>query len=508
MKASYLIAMLLAGAWFLAANQLSLEWDINPQYQFGWVVPVLTIIVWLRAWSSRPSVKEEVTRPRGLIYAVFVMLGVLALPARILQEANPDWRFVDDYFAVQAVLITAAVVYSTGGIDWLRYFAFSILFPLTAVPWPTLIEGPLTQGLQGWVAAVGTEGATWMGWDAVRQGNLISLPQGVVGVSEACSGIRSFQSSLMASLFLGEYFGLNLLRRVVLVGSALTIAFVLNLARAGLLIGAMAYGGAQRLEQFHDPAGITISIATFLAVWFTATLLETPAPQQNRKPFLLGPVSFPYGLAVGMILAWIGAEIGNQMWYSASDRNTAASAIWTVKWPPVSQGFKTESIDETTRLILRYSSGFHGKWTQGNASWEIYFFTWRPGRGTVGLAQAHHPDICMPAAGFTMQENLGILPIAVNGVLLPVARYVFDDPAGRHYYVFQCTTNDRVWLDDPNALIEYGGSDRFQVAWRGIRNPGQRSLLVINRGASSMEEATAGFQALLAQSCQQVRSEP
>ena len=46
----------------------------------------------------------------------------------------------------------------------------------------------------------------WTGIPAIQHGNLIEVGTGTVGVSEACSGIRSFQTSLMISLFFGEFY--------------------------------------------------------------------------------------------------------------------------------------------------------------------------------------------------------------------------------------------------------------------------------------------------------------
>jgi hypothetical protein len=49
----------------------------------------------------------------------------------------------------------------------------------------------------------------WLGIPAMAHGNVIEVATGMVGIDEACSGIRSFQSSLMISLFFGEFYALS-----------------------------------------------------------------------------------------------------------------------------------------------------------------------------------------------------------------------------------------------------------------------------------------------------------
>ena len=57
----------------------------------------------------------------------------------------------------------------------------------------------------------------WVDVPALVHGNVIEVSTGMVGIDEACSGIRSFQSSLMISLFLGEFYRLSTRSRWLLV---------------------------------------------------------------------------------------------------------------------------------------------------------------------------------------------------------------------------------------------------------------------------------------------------
>ena len=50
------------------------------------------------------------------------------------------------------------------------------------------------------VAAIAAETMTLFGVPAQLEGNLIRVSSGLVGVNEACSGVRSLQTSLMIGL--------------------------------------------------------------------------------------------------------------------------------------------------------------------------------------------------------------------------------------------------------------------------------------------------------------------
>src|SRR5207244_3102094 len=99
--------------------------------------------------------------------------------------------------------LTLIYIWCVGGTPWLRHFAFAVLFMLVAVPWISLVEQPIVQGLMRAVAAIASETVTLFGIPAQLEGNLIRINNGLVGVNEACSGVRSLQTSLMIGLLFG-----------------------------------------------------------------------------------------------------------------------------------------------------------------------------------------------------------------------------------------------------------------------------------------------------------------
>ena len=66
---------------------------------------------------------------------------------------------------------------------------------------------------------------------AMTPGVVIETGAGPVGVDTACSGIRSFQASVMVGLFLGELFRYGFLRRMILLLGGIGVAFLCNVVR-------------------------------------------------------------------------------------------------------------------------------------------------------------------------------------------------------------------------------------------------------------------------------------
>ncbi|MFZ0915341.1 MAG: exosortase/archaeosortase family protein, partial [Candidatus Udaeobacter sp.] len=273
------LALLLFGAlWFVLCRQLSGEWLVNKQYNYGWFVPFFALyLFWLR-WQDRPppevsNFKFQISNSAALAMAIAALL--LLLPVRLFEIAEPEWRPLGWIHAASVATLTLLYLWWIGpaGAGWLRHFAFPVAFFFVAVPWPTGVEVPIIQGLMRMVANVAAETAMLLGIPAQVEGNLIRVSTGLVGVNEACSGIRSLQTSLMIGLLFGELKRLSVLRRVALVIGAVIIAIFANFVRAVFLVTVAAAKNISEVSRWHDIAGYTIVALVFLSTMGLAYLL-------------------------------------------------------------------------------------------------------------------------------------------------------------------------------------------------------------------------------------------
>ena len=262
------LALALGALWFVCCRHLSEEWRFNEQYSYGWFVPFfVAYLFWLR-WEDRPGpeVRGQKSEIRKWV-AVLLMVGaaVILLPLRVFEVASSDYRPLSWLHAFAVVTITLSIIYLIGGGSWLRHFAFPVLFFLTAVPWVTAIEAPVIEGLMRSVAAIAAEVLAMFGIPAQAEGNLMRLPSGLVGVNEACSGVRSLQTSIMIGLLFGELKRLSLWQRIFLVVAGVSIALFANFLRVLFLVSmASRAHDVSVVNKWHDLAGYGILVLVFI----------------------------------------------------------------------------------------------------------------------------------------------------------------------------------------------------------------------------------------------------
>ena len=485
--------------WLEVISRLRFEWSINPQYGYGWSVPILAAYIFWRRWECAPA--PAAPRASAFWISLLVLGALFLIPVRLIQEANPDWRLLSWAMALCAVAISAVGVYLAGSVPWLRHFAFPILFFLVAVPWPTSLETIVIQGLMRVDARVNVEILTAIGIPAVQLGNVIEVGSGYVGIDEACTGIRSLQATFMVSLFLGEYYGFSALRRVLLVAAGALLAFICNLIRTFLLVYLGAEHGFQSIKNWHDPAGYTILTICLLGLWGVSMLLSRKNEALPEPPKLSPPHRIPR-LALGILLgATLAAEAGTQLWYGIHEARATQVVPWSVEWPARATNWKEVPVETAAQDLLRYNEGGGGEWAADGHNWNMYFFKWLPGR-TAGLfIKNHRPDICLPASGMTQRGGVQNKLLTVNGVPLPMRSYVFEN-GGQLLHVFYCywdgTPPEAGMLDHEN----WTPAGRLDAVRRGKRDVGTQMLEIVAWG---YDDAAKAEQAALEQLRQIIR---
>lgn len=523
----------ISALWFVLCRHLSNEWSANEQYGYGWFVPFFAAyLFWLRM-EGRPPCRPPVwtRRSSSLHFAIAVPLLVLLLPLRLFEVGNPDWRPLGWLHAAVVVGLTLLVIWRSGGRAWLRHFAFPICFILVAVPWVTPIEAPIVQGLMRVVASIATETLALFGVPAQLEGSVIRISSGVVGVNEACSGVRSLQTSLMIGLLFGELKRLAVGPRVALVAAAAAIAFVANCARAFFLVWIAASRGVSAVDQWHDFAGYAILGAVFLGTIGMAALLarkgESPQKVESgmekveipqsafrnpQSPFLL-PTS--YFLLPLLWLLFVEGAV--ELWYRAHERDLVSTPTWTVRWPESAAGFREVKISDDVRATLRYDDGRQAVWplslpnngepitnhTRPSATCSMFFFRWEPGTTSILRARAHRPDVCLPNTGWRVTGDHGVRLYQVgDGAAIPFRHFTFARPIdGKRElsaHAFFCQREDRIPADEAGqfnltagALSDWSRSDRLRVVLQGLRNQGQQVLELVMMTPDDLSGATA-----------------
>jgi len=534
--------LFLAALWFILCRHLSGEWTFNEQYNYGWFVPFFALLLlWLR-WETRPrESRKEKVESRKLAIAIAAVALALLLPIRLFEIGNPDWRPLGWIHAACVVTLTLLIIWCAGGNPWLRHFAFPVAFFFVAVPWITPIEVPIIQGLMRSVAAGATETIALLGIPAQLEGNLIRIRNGLVGVNEACSGVRSLQTSLMIGLLFGELKRLSILRRLGLIVGAIAIALIANFCRAVFLVWIAAAKSIPEVDRWHDIAGYTIVGLVFVGTLGLASLLSRSkvenrkakvenetAPHRGesvfRSSFLLPNFYF-----VISALIWIAlVEIGAASWYRAHERDLVTSVRWEVRWPENAPGFHETKITQDVRRILRFDQGRAASWKWSLESspeapqaaglktmtCSVYFFRWDPGQNSALIANLHRPDVCLPAVGWTQVADTGVKHYRVASELaLPFRHFEFrhgttENPAQQTAHAFYCLWEDRTTSPSaagsklPQMALSpstWTRSERVRAVMEGRRHLGQQVMefVVLTRSPVDLDQVNARFEQAL-----------
>jgi exosortase len=498
-------AVVLGLLWLEVINQLKAEWSLNPQYGYGWSVPFLALYLLWRRWPHRPAPAAAPRKLPGqfLPAAAAVICAFLFLPLRFVAEANPDWRLISWAVTLVVIALTLSCLFLTGGLPWLRHFAFPIVFFLVAVPWPVHFEQVVVQNLMRAVTGINVALLNSVGIPALQLGNVIEVGAGLIGIEEACSGVRSLQATLMISLFLGELYAFKIRPRILLVAAGALLAFFCNLVRTALLVWIGARNGTKAIEAWHDPAGLTILFVCLFGLWLLCLVLlrnSNSATESSHVNVNSAARPVPWLLLTGLGIWICFAEAGVQTWYTLHQQ-TVTNTRWTVQWPVSENRYKSVPIPPEAQNLLQYNEGGGGSWQGSDGhQWMMYFFRWLPGRTAALFVKIHRPDICLPASGMTMERDKGLQLLAVNGINLLVRSYRFDDH-GAPLHVFYCYWDARSSYENVAAAEEedWTARGRVHAALRGRRETGAQMLEVAVWGYNDDNAASQVLQRQLAQ---------
>jgi exosortase len=483
-----LILFALGACWLLFFNELRDEWQVNPQYSYGYLVPLLGGALLWRRWPDRPAASP---RKISALLGVVVGLLLLQLPLNIFLEANPEWRLLYWINGFQVMALTGCLLYRWGGGPWIRHFALPLGFMLIAVPWPMQWEQTIIQGLMRFVAGLTVDVAGVLGIPAIQHGNLIEVGTGTVGIDEACSGVRSLQSALMLSLFLGEMHRFSWLRRAGLIGSSLVFVLLANLTRTSFLVWIAARRGLDEMAAWHDTAGMVIMFIVLPSLMVLAYLMKPKTPASLAQP-ATQPRLFPQTpVWIGFsIMGWLLAVmVVTEVWYRSHEKNLIPNLEWAVAWPVNNPQFIKTVVPANSLAILRCSDSAAGSWQDETGNhWSAFVLRWNPGKNSEQLAKGHRPEICFPAAGAKLVDDFGPVTLDANGVVIPFHHQSFAIGA-KLIHVFYCLWSDRI-LPHGDAAMETGPyANRLSAVMTGKRNVGQKVLEIVVQGPDSGDDA-------------------
>jgi len=192
----------------------------QPNYSHGFLVPAFSgYLIWLKRGELRSF------RPQpNWVGFIILLAGIATL---ILGTAGAENYLMRS----SAIIVLAGLVLFHLGTQLFRSVAFAVAFLIFMVPLPQIIFTAVTFPLQTVAAESPTRTLDFLNVPVLRDGNVIHLSHVSLGVSEACSGIRSLISLLAIAVAWGYLSLPSLTARALLVAVAVPVAIVAT--RAG-----------------------------------------------------------------------------------------------------------------------------------------------------------------------------------------------------------------------------------------------------------------------------------
>jgi exosortase len=247
----------LAGAaalWTPAMIAASHAWSHGDYYDYGWFVPPAALWLMFRRWQE-PGAPVRLPQ-RRVVLTVAALLLPWILVLRVLGQADPSWRLPMGLLGITAAVASHCLIAAARGWRASAGFVWITLLWMSALPWPSVVESRIVHHLtQGVVTAV-AEVFRIFGKPVEVLGDRLRLHDLTVEVTDGCSGVRSFQSFVMATWFFAELQRLRLARAAVLLACACGVAFAVNMARTYALARIRFEHGLEAFERAHDWLGL------------------------------------------------------------------------------------------------------------------------------------------------------------------------------------------------------------------------------------------------------------
>jgi exosortase len=293
-------------------------WHRSDEYSSGLLVPVLAGFI---LWFRRDSLKSCDVRPWWL--GIVVLLGAQTI--RVLGV----YHYYGSVVRLSVVAGIAALVIWLGGLRLFAKTAGILLFLCLMLPWPNRIQRAMTLPLQDWATKSTVFCLETVGYDIVQRGNIITIGDTQLAVSEAANGLRTVTLFLVITGVVALLSRRRWYEKLLIFVSGLPIALVCNTIR--LTVRCIAFTqieGDHWVQLFHDFGGyamipfalalVVLELWLIMLVTKPVTPIHRPKVQQTfrAREFFVACILASVILVTGgiayreCVTAWQGPVVG------------------------------------------------------------------------------------------------------------------------------------------------------------------------------------------------------
>jgi EpsI family protein len=492
-------------------------WGANPEYVDRFLI--LAAAGWA-AWQARPELLALPARPARTGF-VPLLLGAAAFPVGWFLQAQVGpkpvvlWWLAASWAAAAAGLVLVA-----GGWSHLRRLAFPLGFVLFALPIPNRVLVPLQSALQSATTSAAAWALPLLGVPVERNGFVLSLPSGDLGVAEACSGVRSVTALTAIAAFVGWWRGFGFARGAALVALSVPVIAGVNAVRvvvSGLL---QEHAGPEYVRgNWHEALGVAMVLLGLGLIVALAALLgrkadpsPNPSPagggeQATSPPSLIpassrdrnaearsrsersyqteardaGPTAKGVrGLGSSLLLTLsAAAAVAAQFLGAGAERELIAAApLDQIPYRVGRWEGADEPVPEEVAAMLTPDAVVRRVYRDFGYEIHVWVIYWSSRNMVKGY---HHPDVCWPNRGFRML-NRDVVPVAAGGGTVPVTIREFSRGPDRQLIIYWTQEGRRVWSAEDERRVQTAGDSHDWLGERLFRRepaPASGRLVVL-----------------------------
>ena len=460
------LATLAAGVYFREGiGALLAAWEL-PEYSHGPLIPVLSLLLFLRQLREVP-VNPGPVDDRGAGVAVLVLAMTVGLAGKL--------SGIDDIVAYALILWVGAILLVSFGWRTGRQFWPPVLHLVYMLPLP----GVFYYKLSTWLQSVSSEFGVWLlrliDVPVHLEGNIIDLGVYRLHVAEACSGLRYLFPILSFSYVFAVLYRGPMWHKAVLLLAAAPITVLMNSVRIAFAGWIVDYAGLAYLEGFtHFFEGWVIFMICVALLFLLAWLMLFLHPERPGLADALDLDTTGWGaqaMRLGLVRA-SGAMV------AAAALMAAGAAAWQLA-PRVEQvAIEREPFVLFPREVGRWRSSpglplsTEVERTLGADDYRSVELTAPGAAAPVGLFMAwyadqsdggtHSPEICLPGSGWEIAwlERVDIGAELGLAAPHPVNRAVIQKGGQRMMAYY--------WFEQHGRRIAWDYAAKFWLVWDGI----------------------------------------
>jgi len=354
------------------------------------------------------------------------------------------------------LVVLAGIALTIIGWKGLSLFSFPAGYLLFAVPLPALVYIPLSARLQMVSSILAEKSLDLLSVPALREGNIITLPNNQLEVIEACSGIHSLFALLAVATLAGYLLRNRNTKRLLIALSAIPVAILLNAARITIL-GVLSYqvGPGVAAGFAHMTTGLVIFIIGCAVIVALCGGKPVGQPVQRVIPRFAAEPSFPV-VQNERLWPWLNIAAATGMIALATVIRGSVSFDQPValrqqlsRFPLELGGWKGRNvaIPPQQLAVLHSSAVLMREYSRAShppiALYVAYFAVQREGTAM------HSPLHCIPGAGWEVAQQ-SVLPISSAALgTIQANKVIFANGDARMLVIY--------WY------MEQGGAERSEL---------------------------------------------